>query len=227
MSSSFDPNERTRPSRDGSPQERASTTEATKDTTAGSPPGERSSAGRRDVVAHQKEVHGGIKWGSAFFGFLTATGVGVLLTAVASAAGAAVGVATDPSRAQATQSASTIGLVSGIVLLVVLFVAYFCGGYVASRMARFEGVKQGIAVWVWALVIALVVAGVSAVLGTRYNVLSQLNSFPRIPVSEGDLTTGGIVAALLLVAVTLLGAIVGGLAGMRFHRKVDKTGLGN
>ena len=38
--------------------------------------------------------HGGIKIGSAFFGFLTAVGVGVLLTALLSAAGTAVGLAT-------------------------------------------------------------------------------------------------------------------------------------
>ena len=31
-------------------------------------------------------------------------------------------------------------------------------------------------------------------------------------------------AAAILAA--LIGAVLGGLAGMRFHRKVDKTGLG-
>jgi tetrahydromethanopterin S-methyltransferase subunit C len=86
--------------------------------------------------------------------------------------------------------------------------------------------KQGIAVWLWAVVVAIVVAALSAVAGSKFNVLAQLNSFPRIPVSEGSLTVGGIVAAAALVLVTLAGAIVGGLAGMRFHRKVDRTGLG-
>ncbi len=182
---------------------------------------------RREVVARERAEHGGIKIGSAFFGFLTAVGVGVLLTAIAAAAGAAVGLSTGTTSASdARSSADTIGIVSGIVLLVVLFVAYYCGGYVAARMARFDGVKQGIAVWVWAIVIAVVVAVLGAVFGSRYDVLSQLNSFPRIPVSEGDLTTGGIVALLAVLLATLLGAVVGGLAGMRFHRRVDRTGLG-
>jgi MFS family permease len=184
---------------------------------------------RRSVVHRQKEEHGGVKIGSAFFGFLTATGVGVLLTALAAAAGAAVGLAsgTRPGAASsaAEKSASTVGIVSGIVLLVILLIAYYCGGYVAGRMARFNGMKQGIAVWLWALVIAIVVGILTAVAGSKYNVLAQLNSFPRIPVSEGDLTTGGIVAAIATVVVTLGGAILGGLAGMRFHRKVDRTGL--
>jgi hypothetical protein len=180
------------------------------------------------VVAREQEEHGGVKIGSAFFGFLTAVGVGVLLTAIVSAAGTAVGLATktDPGDFTSTKAASTVGIVGGIVLLVILFVAYYCGGYVASRMARFHGVRQGIAVWVWALVVAVVVAVLAAVAGSKYNVLSELNSFPRIPVSEGDLTTGGIIAAIAVVAASLLGAIVGGLAGMRFHRRVDRTGLG-
>jgi hypothetical protein len=186
---------------------------------------------RRSVIARQKEEHGGVKIGSAFFGFLTAVGMSVLLTALLAAAGAAVGVATDTKTGQvtstATSSADTVGIVSGIVLLVILFLAYYCGGYVAGRMARFDGIKQGIAVWVWALVVAIVVAIVAAVAGSKFDILAQLNSFPRIPVSEGDLTTAGIIAAVAVVVASLGGAILGGLAGMRFHRKVDRTGLGD
>jgi len=181
---------------------------------------------RQSVVAREKEEFGGVKIGSAFFGWLTATGTAVLLTALLAAAGAAVGLANDTDVADATQAADTVGLVSGIVLLVVLFVAYYCGGYVAGRMARFDGIKQGIAVWVWAVVIAVVVAILSVVAGDRFNVLAQLNSFPRIPVNEGDLTTGAIVAALAVALASLAGAILGGLSGMHFHRKVDKAGLG-
>jgi hypothetical protein len=188
-------------------------------------------ADRRTVVNRQKEAHGGIKIGSAFFGFLTATGVGVLLTALISAAGTAVGLAngatTSDVTSQATSkgSATTIGIIGGIILLVILFIAYYCGGYVASRMARFNGLKQGFAVWLWAVVIAVVVAALAAVAGSKYNILGQLNSFPRIPVSEGDLTTGGIIAAVAVVVASLAGALLGGLAGMRFHRRVDRTGL--
>jgi hypothetical protein len=185
---------------------------------------------RKDVVDQEREEHGGVKVGSAFFGFLTATGMAILLTALVTAAGAVFGLATNTKVGQATsaadKSASTVGIVGGIILLVIVFVAYYCGGYVAGRMARFDGVKQGIAVWVWALVVAILVAVLGAVAGSKYNVLAQLNSFPRIPVNEGDLTTGGIIAAVAAVAATLGGAILGGLAGMRFHRKVDKTGLG-
>ena len=93
-------------------------------------------------------------------------------------------------------------------------------------MARFDGVKQGLAVWLWALLIAVVVAIVGAIAGSKYNILAQLNSFPRIPVDEGTVSTAGIIALAAVVIVTLIGALLGGLTGMRFHRKVDRTGLG-
>jgi len=185
---------------------------------------------RRAVVARQKDAFGGVKVGSAFFGWLTATGTAVLLTALVAAAGTAVGVATGTDAGQAateaTQKATTVGLAGGIVLLVILFVAYYCGGYVAGRMARFNGAKQGVAVWLWAVVIAILVAILGAVAGSKYNVLGQLNSFPRIPVNEGTLSTGGIIALVAVAVASLVGAILGGLAGMRFHRRVDKAGLG-
>ena len=185
---------------------------------------------RKAVVEREKEEHGGMKPGSAFFGWLTATGMAVLLTALAAAAGTALGVATDTEVTQATDAAAeqaeTVGIVGAIILLVILLVAYYCGGYVAGRMARFDGLKQGLAVWLWALVMAAVAAVVVMVAGAEYNVLQQLNSFPRLPVGEGTLTTGGIIALAAVVLVTLAGALLGGLAGMRFHRKVDRTGLG-
>jgi len=97
---------------------------------------------------------------------------------------------------------------------------------VAGRMARFSGAKQGIAVWLWALIVAVVLAIVGAIAGSQFNVLADLNSFPRIPINEGDLALGSIITAIAIAVVSLGGAILGGLAGMRYHRKVDKAGLG-
>ena len=185
---------------------------------------------RRSVVAREKEEFGGVKIGSAFFGWLTATGTAVLLTAFVAAAGTAVSVATNTDAGSATTQAAhnpkTVGIVGALILLVVLFVAYYCGGYVAGRMARFNGLTQGLAVWLWAVVIAVVVAVLAAAAGSNYDVLSKLNSFPRIPVSEGTLTTGSIIVVVAVAVGSLAGALMGGLASMRFHRRVDKAGLG-
>jgi hypothetical protein len=183
---------------------------------------------RQTVVAREKEQFGGIKIGSAFFGWLAATGMAVLLTALVAAAGTAVGLATNTNVNDAVNQASknqSVGIAGIITLLVVLFVSYYCGGYVAGRMARFNGVRQGLMVWIWALIAAVVVAVLALTAGQKYNVLANLNSFPRIPVNEGDLTTAGIVAAIVVAVVALIGAMLGGLAGMRFHRKVDRAGF--
>src|SRR6478735_7057634 len=116
---------------------------------------------RQTVVAREKEQFGGIKVGSAFFGWLTATGTAVLLTALVAAGGTAVGLATNTDVNDAVDQASsnqTVGLTGIIVLLVILLIAYYCGGYVAGRMARFNGARQGFMVWIWALIAAIVVA---------------------------------------------------------------------
>ncbi len=184
---------------------------------------------RNDVVAAEREQFGGIKFGSAFFGWLTAIGLTVILSALATAIGVGIGASTSGSANeaanQATENAGTIGIVSGIVLAVILFVAYYCGGYVAGRMARFDGVKQGVAVWLWGIIIAIVLAILAAVAGDQFNVLSNLNGAPSIPVDGSALTTSGLIALAIAILVPLIGAILGGKAGMRFHRKVDQVGI--
>ena len=181
---------------------------------------------RETVVAREKEQFGGIKIGSAFFGWLAATGMAVLLTALVAAAGTAVGLATNTDvNATVASGNETVGLVGIIVLLVILFVSYYSGGYVAARMARFSGAKQGFMVWVWAVIAAVVIALLGVVAGQQYNILAQLNSFPRIPVNEGELTTTSIIAAVVVAAVALVGAVIGGIAGMHYHRKVDRAGF--
>ena len=177
----------------------------------------------RDAVDAQHARYGGIKWGAAFFGWLSANGLAVLLLAVLSAAGVAFGLSQGDTADEAAQQATTIGLTGGIALLVVLFLAYLAGGYVAGRMARFDGVRQGLAVWLIGLLVVVVLALLGVVLGAQYNVLSQLN-LPSIPISGDALTTGGIIAGIAALLVTLLGAILGGKLGTRYHRKIDRAG---
>jgi uncharacterized membrane protein len=183
---------------------------------------------RNDVVAAEHRQFGGMKFGSAFFGWIAATGIGAILTALVAAVGAATSSqSADPSQAadQASQNLGTVGIIGGIVLAVILFISYFCGGYVAGRMARFDGVKQGLAVWLWAIVVAIVLAVLGLIVGSQFNVLSKLNSFPRLPVGEETLTTGGIIVLVVAALVSLAGALLGGRSGMHFHRKVDQVGV--
>jgi hypothetical protein len=187
---------------------------------------------RREELHRQKAEFGGIKWGAAFFGWLTAIGTAVLLSGLAAAILGAIGLAAEPAQvAQAGQvvqnpgAAQTTGIVSAIVALVVLFVAYYCGGYVAGRMARFSGAKQGVAVWVWTVIITILVTIAVAVAGSQLGGLAAIGGLPQIPIDPGALTAAGIITALLALGVSLVGAVLGGLAGMRFHRKIDRADL--
>ena len=189
----------------------------------GRPAYERQGDGR-DVVAteRQHDEYGGTNWGAAFFGWIVAVGVGALLTALLSAAGAAIAL-TELTPGEAADSAETISLVGGIALLVVALISYFAGGYVAGRMSRFDGGRQGLGVWIVSIVVAITLAIIGAVAGSEYNVLGGLE-LPRIPIDEGDLTTGGVIFLVASVIGTLLAAMAGGKAGERYHRRVDTLG---
>jgi MFS family permease len=180
---------------------------------------------RDEVVIRERERFGGMKFGSGFFGWLTAAGTGAILTAVVSAAGAAIGFGVLDNTTADEDAAETIGIVGVILLALVIFVAYLAGGYVAGRMARFSGAKQGVAVWLWSIIMAIVAAVIGLIAGAQFDVLARLNGLPRLPINEGDLTVTGIVTAVLALLIALAGAVLGGLAGMRYHRRVDRVGL--
>jgi hypothetical protein len=171
----------------------------------------------------QRDEFGGISWLSAIVGWLAAAGLAAILTGVLGAAGAVLAV-TEVGRGVTGSDAETIGLAGGIALLVVLAIAYGFGGYAAGRMARFDGARQGIAVWLVGILAAGAIALLTLIGGAEYNVLDRLN-LPRIPIDSGTLTTGGLVALLASIVVTLGAAMVGGKAGERFHRKVDRAGI--
>ena len=177
----------------------------------------------RDVRARQRAEYGGLNWGAAFFGWLVAVGMAVILLAILSAAGTAFGLS-EVSESEANSNAETISIVGGILLILVLAIAYYCGGYVSGRMSRFDGGRQGLGTWAIGLIVTIVLAVAGVVFGSEYNVLEQLN-LPRIPIDEGSLTTGAVIALAAVLILTLLAAMGGGKAGERFHRKIDRAGF--
>jgi hypothetical protein len=178
----------------------------------------------RDARLRQRERFGGFNWGAAFFGWLVAIGMGVILTAIIAAAGAAIGLTNGATAGDASKNADTIGIVGGALLIAISFLAYYCGGYVAGRMSRFDGGRQGFGVWVLGLIVTLLVAAAGAIFGDQYNVFQNLN-LPRIPLNPSDLTTGGAIALAAIVVATLIGAILGGKLGQRYHRRVDRAAI--
>ncbi|HEX5898460.1 MAG TPA: hypothetical protein VFY32_03590 [Solirubrobacteraceae bacterium] len=169
--------------------------------------------------ARQRDRFGGIRWGSAFFGLLSAIGLAAILLGIAGAAGVALGLS--EINDVRTGSADTIGLGGALVLLAILALSWYCGGYVAGRMARFDGLRQGVGVWVWTLVTGAALAIAAVIGGSEYDVLQQLN-LPNVAVGDQSLTTGGWLTLAAAIVVTLLFAVLGGKAGDLFHRRVDR-----
>lgn len=169
--------------------------------------------------ARQRSRFGGIRWGSAFFGLLSAIGLASILLGIVAAAGVALNLSEIKDVANGDRD--TIGLGGAILLLVVVAIAWYCGGYVAARMARFDGARQGIGVWSWTVVIGAALAIAALIGGNEYDVFQQLN-LPNVAVGDASLTTGGVVTLAAALVVSLVCAIVGGIAGDRFHRRVDR-----
>ena len=170
----------------------------------------------------QREAYGGINWGAGFFGWLVAIAVAILLTSIIGAVLAGVGSNANVTQSEAEREVGTIGVVAAIVLLIVLMTAYYTGGYVAGRMSRFDGGKQGAAVWVIGLLVAIVAILLGVLFGSQYNILDRV-SLPTLPISNEELSLGGVITAVAIVVGTLVAAMFGGKVGSRYHLKVDRA----
>ncbi|WP_152916183.1 TIGR04086 family membrane protein [Arthrobacter sp. RIT-PI-e] len=178
---------------------------------------------RKLIHQREKEHFGGMKFGSAFFGWLTATGLFVILTALAGSVAALFGYGSDLTTADLTTGSAELqatGITAAVVLGVILLASYYAGGYVAGRMARFSGLLQGVAVWLWALIVAVVLTIIGLIAGNRIDVPAQFGSI-GVP-ALGDLTGPGLIGLLVVAAIALVGAVLGGLTGMRYHRRIDR-----
>jgi len=175
-----------------------------------------------DGEENARDRFGGLNLGAAFFGWLVAVAISILLTSIVGAVVAAVSSTTNVTQSEAQRDAGTIGLVSALVLVAVLMVGYYTGGYVAGRMSRFDGGRQGLGVWLIGLLVTVIAIVLGAVFGSKYNILDRVQ-LPRIPVSTDTLGWGTVITAVLVVVLTLLAALTGGKVGHRYHDRVDRT----
>lgn len=176
-----------------------------------------------DVRAAQKRRFGGMQLLPGLFGWLAALSVsGVLLLAsglfgpqwgIETANG--IGRALDHGLLNPQDSAGWLAL---IVFAMIEFLALLGGGYVAGRMARFSGVAQGVSVWLWSL-LARAIASVAALLWADTVGLAPQSLAAQSVI--GPVLGWGLVALAAVVVLDLVAAILGGMWGMRYHRKVD------
>jgi hypothetical protein len=61
-----------------------------------------------------------------------------------------------------------------------------------------------------------------AVFGSQYNILDRV-TLPRIPLSGSQLSWAGIIAAVIILILTLLAAMAGGSVGHRDHDRAIRA----
>lgn len=176
----------------------------------------------RALEARRREEFGGLNLGADFFGWLVAVAVTLLLTGIIGAILTGVNSSVSITQDAAERSAGTIGIASAILLLVVLMIGYYFGGYVAGRMSRFDGGRQGLGVWLIGLVVTALVVVIGLIFGNEYDVFRRVD-LPSLPIPTDTATIGGLITLAAVVLGTLLAAMVGGKAGQRYHRKVDRV----
>jgi hypothetical protein len=169
----------------------------------------------------RREEYGGFNAGAAFFGWLVAIALTVLLASILGAIAAALGNTLNFTQSDAQRQAGTVGISTAVALLVVLMVGYFAGGYVAGRMSRYDGGRQGAGVWLIGLVVTVLAVVIGVIAGSQYDIFRRVD-LPSIPIPTDTLTTGGIIALAAVLVGTLLAAFLGGKSGERYHRKIDR-----
>lgn len=158
---------------------------------------------------------GRISLGSVLAGTLVAYGAFAVLLAVAAALVKAVGVDTNLSTGQWRQ----LGIGGGIVVAVVLFASYLYGGYVAGRMARRSGAMNGLLVFFLGVVLAVGVAALARLFNAGDTVVHNLRNV-GVPTTKSEWADIGTVAGVGSLAAMLIGSMVGGVMGERWHGKL-------
>lgn len=171
---------------------------------------------RRDraVLARDAGI-GKVSFLSVLAGTLVAYGAVAVLAAVAAAIARGVGVDTNLS----TGEWRDLGIAGGAITAVVLLVSYYFGGYVAGRMARRAGATNGLLVFVLGVLLLVGVAGLVSQFTDVGEIRRNLRSV-GMPVTADEWGQVGTFAGIASLAAMVVGAVLGGMAGERWHGKL-------
>jgi hypothetical protein len=172
---------------------------------------------RRDRMEMAHEAgYPKISFVSVLAGVLVAYGAFAIVAGITGAVLNGLGVNTD---ALSDNDWRQLGIGTGIAVGLSLFLSYLFGGYVAGRMARRGGAMNGLLVFVVGILLAI---GVGAAIGTQADgdaLLSNLRSI-GVPTSGEEYSAIGTIAGIAALAAMLLGSILGGVLGERWHGKL-------
>lgn len=171
----------------------------------------------RDRMALVQEAGlGKVSMASVLAGMLVAYGAFALLGAMTAGILNAAGIDT---TALTTNDWRRLGVGGGIAAALVLLVSYLFGGYVAGRMARRAGALNGLAVFLFGLLVAVAVGAAISTQTDADNIVDNLRTL-GVPTSGSEYGAIGTVAGIGSLLAMLLGSVLGGLAGERWHGKL-------
>ena len=153
---------------------------------------------------------------SVLAGTMVAFGTVALIAAGAGAAGSALGLDTDGISTDEWRQAGIAGAVIGAL---VLFLSFFFGGYTAGRMSRRAGARHGLMVFVLSAVIMGAIALIAWAMSGDLNVANDLRD-NGVPTDQDTWADIGLGAAIAAGAAMLLGSILGGIRGDRWHGRL-------
>ena len=172
-------------------------------------------AGRVHKEIVDEAGFGRISWISILAGLITAYGTFAVVAAIVGSVLSSANVDTEFRTNDWTGS----GAVAALAAAVTLRVAYLFGGYVAGRMARRAGSLHGVLVFVAALVTGAIAGGVVAALTDDAAIRSNLRSI-GVPTNWDQVSGVSIAGAILSIAAILIGSVLGGMLGERWHTRL-------
>lgn len=175
----------------------------------------------RTSVAEAVRARGGLSAWSVLSGILVAFGAFVLLSALVGAILAGSGLIEGSLRPEELRTA---GIGTLIALVIIQFLAYFWGGYTSARMARGSGWMNGLLVTVGAIVIVAVLGAVVAGLSVSAPG-SAPTGFESLPSPFRGASEVATAAGIAILASMLLGGLLGGRVGAKWHTKLENDRL--
>ena len=158
---------------------------------------------------------GAVSLPSILAGVLVAYGAFAILAALGAAIVDAVGVDTDVISTNYEE----LSVAGGLITAAILFLSYLFGGYVAGRMARRSGIVQGILVAVLGLIVVAVVAALASLAADTDEIVGNLRDL-GVPTTGDEWSQVFTVAGLAVLAGIVLGGLLGGILGERWHGRL-------
>ncbi|RZT14881.1 hypothetical protein EV649_5661 [Kribbella sp. VKM Ac-2569] len=159
----------------------------------------------------------GVSFGVAFFGWLVAGGIVVLLLASVGAVGTVIGW----DRLAGWADSEWLAVSAWIVIVVALGIGAFSGGYAGGRMVPAHGGRQGLDVWLLSWGATAVIVGLGYVAVHEYDVVARID-WTSLPIAETDRTAAALVGLVAIVLVTLVSAVVGGAVGSHCSARLSR-----